>query len=353
MDIEEVSPINREETEVDSISPVRLRLEYPEKYSRLELPFKWIISIVLYIGLGLYSLIAYAAMFLAFWAILIIGHLPKGLFNFIVEYLEFQLKVYTFFPLFMADNLPSEELYLNVKNPEKLSRLVLPFVKLPLFLLEIVLFLTGLVVLFLGVMTIPIWWIILIRGRYPRKMFDFNVKVLNWMAGITAWQYLMRDDWSLFGRSKPVKTVVVIALVLLLAFSVFVFFRPIRGYSTLTSWLGAEWMITQGEEVINQFLEKAREEDVNSILETMVATNIDREELKDLLSRYRIIIRQSESVDCEHWEYISLDRHTYLCLEGQVYGEYPTEELFSATLNKVDGNWKITGIEFKTGHPWR
>ena len=123
-------------------------------------------------------------------------------------YIAYQYNVYSYFPLLLTNQWPPDNNHpveVEADEPLELSRMMLLFLKLPSFLLEIIASLSGFVCLFPFILSIPVWWIILVIGRYPRAAFDLGRSILEWSCGITAWHYLLRDDGSLFGTTTPVK----------------------------------------------------------------------------------------------------------------------------------------------------
>ena len=205
--------------------PVRLSIDYAEAWpqgwthlfnNRLLLLVKWLFAIPLYLWLVIYGIIAGVATFIAFWAILFTGRFPAGLFAFVRGYIQYQNKVYAYFPLLLANHwTPNEShpLRIEVDYPDSYSRPVLVFLKLPSFLLDVVFGLAEFALFILFLLAIPTWWIVLVTGRYPRGWFDLSPRMLEWQARVTAWQFLMRDDVTLFGTTTPVKVAVGIGIV--------------------------------------------------------------------------------------------------------------------------------------------
>jgi hypothetical protein len=91
-------------------SPVKFNVEYPEKLSRGKLILKTLFGVI-YVGiphgvvLGLYSVAASIVMFVSWWAILFTGKFPKGMFDFLVKYFRWSLRVGAYMGL-MTDVYP-------------------------------------------------------------------------------------------------------------------------------------------------------------------------------------------------------------------------------------------------------
>lgn len=211
---------NQTENSASAISPeeaalpVQLTIDYPERLSRLLLFFKWLFVLPVAFLAGIYSIGAAIASIIALFAILFVGRYPRGLFDFIVGYYRFVLRMTAYFPYLLVDHWWPDEshpLQYEVEYPEKLSRSFL-IIKLLAGWLAIVSDMVGLVSLVIFVFAIPAWFIILFTGRYPRGMYNIAVMLYQWTARIDSWQLLLRDEWSLFGTTQRVQMLVWIGI---------------------------------------------------------------------------------------------------------------------------------------------
>lgn len=50
-----------------------------------------------------------------------------------------------------------------------------------------------------GVATIVAWFAIVITGHYPRALYDFNARALQWLTRLSAYLYLQTDTFPPFG----------------------------------------------------------------------------------------------------------------------------------------------------------
>ena len=78
--------------------PIRLEIEYPDRLSRLTTFFRILMLIPHLIVLIFIEIAALVLLFIAWWAVLITGRYPAGLFNFIAGYFRWGTRVsgYTF-----------------------------------------------------------------------------------------------------------------------------------------------------------------------------------------------------------------------------------------------------------------
>ena len=207
--------------------PVRLTVDYSEWESvppgdlianRLLLFIKWIFAIPLLIAVFFYSIAAFVALFIAFWVILFTGRFPEGLFEFVRGYMEFQYRVYSYFPLLLTNHWTpdaSHPVKVDIDYPEENSRVALLLLKLPSFLLGVVGTLGVIAQGLLFLIAIPAWFMILVLGRYPRGWFQLSPAMLEWSFRVTSWQNLLRDEASLFGTTTPVRVAAGIGIVIL------------------------------------------------------------------------------------------------------------------------------------------
>jgi hypothetical protein len=85
--------------------PVRLSIEYPERLSRLLIFVKWLLAIPHLLILSLLGLVAFLVYVIGWFAILFTGRLPRGLFDFLVGYGRWGLRVNAYI-LLLRDEYP-------------------------------------------------------------------------------------------------------------------------------------------------------------------------------------------------------------------------------------------------------
>ena len=90
--------------------PTNVNVEYPEKLSRLHLLAKFFFG-WLYVGiphgiaLYIYGLVVIIVQFIAFFAILFTGKYPRGMFDFVVGYYRWSMRVGAYMG-YMRDEYP-------------------------------------------------------------------------------------------------------------------------------------------------------------------------------------------------------------------------------------------------------
>ena len=206
--------------------PVRLEGQRDPELSRWLWVVKWLLAIPHYIVLAFLWLTLFVLTVVAFFAILITGRYPRGIFDFNVGVLRWTWRVafYSYgalgtdrYPPFTLAEVPDYPASLEVAYPEQLSRgLVLVkwwLLAIPHYLV-IGLFLGGgsypasrvddrawafsfetgliaLLVLFAGVALV-------FTKRYPPGIYDFVLGLDRWVARVAAYVLLMRDEYPPF-----------------------------------------------------------------------------------------------------------------------------------------------------------
>jgi len=184
--------------------PVTFDVEYPERLSRWLIFFKWLLAFPHLLILGVLTYLVELTTFISWFAILFTGRYPRALFDLAVVYFRWDARVTAYmallrdeYPPFGGGN-PEYPVHLDIQYPEKLSRLLI-FVKWLLAIPHlIILALLGLLGFAVYVIA---WFAILFTGRFPRSLFDFLVGIGRWYMRVSAYVWLIRDEYPPFSLS--------------------------------------------------------------------------------------------------------------------------------------------------------
>ena len=198
-------------------SPLKFSLDYPESLSRGTLLLKSFLGWA-YVGIPhgiillLYAVAVNVVAFIAWWAILFTGSYPRGMFDFVVNYTRWTLRVNIYmsyltdsYPPFNGDgDVEGSPLGFSVDYPERLSRGVLLlraflgwlYVGIPH---GVILCLYGIAVC---VVQFIAWWAILFTGKYPEGMFEFVVKFMRWALRVGIYTSYLTDVYPPFNGDE-------------------------------------------------------------------------------------------------------------------------------------------------------
>lgn len=189
-----------------SAYPVQLELDAPLEIARWRPLVHWILAIpqvfVIYVVNSVLGVLA----FIAWFAILFTGSIPRGLFDFMAMALRYQWRVLSYvyfmrepYPPFEFDAVSldpgTDPARLSVEYPERMSRGLI-FVKWLLVIPHLIaLLFVGIAAFFAG---IAAFFAVLFTGRWPEGIRTFLVGVVRWSTRASAYFYLMTDVYPPF-----------------------------------------------------------------------------------------------------------------------------------------------------------
>jgi uncharacterized protein DUF4389 len=184
------------------LSHPRLKYDvpYPGELSRWLIFVKWLLVIPHLIVLAFLGLAMAVTTFIAWFAILITGNYPEGLWSFAKMVLIWQARVSAYTGL-MRDEYPpfsTSEPYpltFDLDYPQSLSRMMI-FIKWLLVIPHLIaLYFLGMVASFI---TFIAFFAILFTKRYPESLFNFSVGYQRWSYRVQTYYMLMTDDYPPF-----------------------------------------------------------------------------------------------------------------------------------------------------------
>ncbi|HEY9291596.1 MAG TPA: DUF4389 domain-containing protein [Microlunatus sp.] len=200
--------------------PLRLDAELDPRLSRGLWLVKWLLAIPHYIVLVFLWIAFVVLTVIAFFAILITGRYPRGIFDFNVGVLRWSWRVtyYSYsalgtdrYPPFTLDEVPDYPAHLEISYPAHLSRgLVLVkwwLLAIPHYFVVAILVggvqvstdpdapqTIGLILVLVLIAAVAL----LFTGRYPRELFDLIVGLNRWVLRVAAYTSLMTDSYPPF-----------------------------------------------------------------------------------------------------------------------------------------------------------
>lgn len=172
---------------------------YPEHLSRLLIFIKWLLAIPHLIVLSVLWLVVAVVTFVAWFAILITGNYPRGMWEFVMKTLRWNARVSAYL-LLQRDEYPpfgdsDYPVLFQMDYPERLSRGLI-FIKwllvIPHLIILYILNVIAEIVVFIA------WFAILITGKFPRAMFDFITGEMRWSNRVAVYYLLLTDAYPPF-----------------------------------------------------------------------------------------------------------------------------------------------------------
>jgi Domain of unknown function (DUF4389) len=166
--------------------PLRLDIDHQEQYSRWMPLVKWLLVIPHYIVLIVLWIGAFFAIVVSWFAVLITGRYPRGLWNYMVGVARWTTRVTSYhylmvdpYPPFSLESDPDYPTRFEVDYPEKVERwrpLVAWILAIPYLIIAGILVYIGYILAFFAFFTI------LFAKSFPKGMFDIVVVALRWQA---------------------------------------------------------------------------------------------------------------------------------------------------------------------------
>lgn len=189
-----------------SAYPVQLDLESPLEVARWRPLVHWFLAIPHFIVVQVLGYVQCVLVFIAWFAILFTGNIPRGLFDFMVMIMRYQWRTNSY-ALFMRESYPpfafdaqnldpgDDPARVSVEYPERLSRGLI-FIKWLLVIPHVI----ALIFVFIGGFFVVIagFFAVLFTGRWPEGMRNYLIGATRWGTRVSAYFYLMTDVYPPF-----------------------------------------------------------------------------------------------------------------------------------------------------------
>ncbi len=183
--------------------PVSFEADYVERRSRLTALVRLVLVIPLWIWFYLYAIVAYLAIVLAWFAIVITGRYPRGLYDFVAGFTRFLARITAYaallcdpYPSFGGADNPAYPVRMGFAGPlASYSRLKTFFRAILAIPVLVVRYLMGLM---LDIGAVAAWIVIVITGKLPRGLFDLLVLANSYTARSDAYLGLLTETYPPF-----------------------------------------------------------------------------------------------------------------------------------------------------------
>jgi Domain of unknown function (DUF4389) len=183
--------------------PVTFEADYVERRNRLTTFFRIILAIPLIIWAALYGLVAELAVFVAWFAIVITGRYPQGLYDFVAGFTRYDTRVFAYhyllcdpYPSFGGSDDPAYPVRMQFAGPlAQYSRLKTFFRVILAIPILIIRYVMGLL---LEIGAVAAWFVILVTGKVPRGLFDLMVLANSYTARSDAYVFLLTETYPPF-----------------------------------------------------------------------------------------------------------------------------------------------------------
>jgi hypothetical protein len=183
--------------------PVTFEADYVEQRSRLTVFFRLILAIPLMIWLYFYAIAAGFAVLIAWFAIVITGRYPRGLYDFVAGYTRFITRATAYsallcdaYPSFGGSPDPAYPVRMEFAGPldpySRLKTLFRIILAIPIVILRYVMN------ILLEIGAFAAWVVIVITGKMPRGLFDLMVLANSYTARSDAYLYLLTETYPPF-----------------------------------------------------------------------------------------------------------------------------------------------------------
>jgi hypothetical protein len=182
--------------------PVSFEVDYVEERNRLTTFFRWLLVIPVAIWLAVYGIAAAIMLVLAWFAIVITGRYPVGMYGFVAGYNRLLAQT-TAYAALLCDQYPpfvGEDLGYPVRmefagplsSYSRLKTFFRAILAIPVAILRYVMH------FLLEVAAVAAWFVILFTGRLPRGLFDAMVLANSYTARSDAYLLLLTETYPPF-----------------------------------------------------------------------------------------------------------------------------------------------------------
>jgi len=190
--------------------PVTYEADYVRERNRATTFFRAIVAIPWIIVLYVYAIAAMVVAVIAWFALVILGRYPQGMYNFVGGVLRYSMRVSAFmylqtdaWPPFGISDDPSYPVRINFEPPAARQSRLKVFFRMVLALPLIVM--AYAVGALQGGASMVAWFTIVFRGYQPAAIHNILAWMNGWSTRVNAYLYFMRDEYPPVGDETPVE----------------------------------------------------------------------------------------------------------------------------------------------------
>jgi Domain of unknown function (DUF4389) len=182
--------------------PVTFEVDYVERRNRLTALVRLALVIPIAIWLYIVGIVAYVAVVIAWFAIVITGSFPQALYDFVAGFTRLLARTTAYaallsdpYPPFGLGDDPSYPVRMQFTRLERYSRPKTFFrvlLAIPIAILRYVMN------LLLEITAVAAWVVIVITGKLPRGLFDAMVLTNSYIARSDAYLFLLTETYPPF-----------------------------------------------------------------------------------------------------------------------------------------------------------
>jgi hypothetical protein len=176
--------------------------QYVEPRSRLTTFFRLLLAIPHFIVVGVWGFIAVFAIVIAWFALVITGRWPTGLYNFVAAFQRYATAVYAYsalltdvYPPFSGDT-DGYPVHLRIPPPKpqysRLKVLLRIFLAIPVYVIAYAMQIVW------EVGSVIAWFAIVVLGRQPKGLQDMIALGLSYQQRAYCYMFLLTEDWPPF-----------------------------------------------------------------------------------------------------------------------------------------------------------
>jgi Domain of unknown function (DUF4389) len=183
--------------------PIHFDVEYRPRQSRLTTFFRPFLVIPHVLAVAGWGIATEITVVLAWFAIVVTGRYPRGMFDFVSDYLAYASRV-SCYAYLLTDRFPpfgggspgdGHPVQVSVDRPLRLSRLTTFFrliTVIPAYLVLLVF------VYVMPLLTVFVWFVVIFLGRLPQGLFEVMEMPQRYQLRVSGYLFLLTDAYPWF-----------------------------------------------------------------------------------------------------------------------------------------------------------